>query len=407
MLQPTSSQFSGIFICYRREDTSGHAGRLFDRLVSHFGKDTVFMDIDTIEPGEDFVSVIENAVGSCDILIAIIGKHWLSRAGETSRFLDNPNDFVRLEVATALARDIRVIPVLVQGAVMPKPKDLPDDMSQFSRRNAVELGDVHWQRDVDQLIIFLERVLATLHANADCVSDERTNRVHDTDIEQSRRKNTNTPDRATGEQRNAHKDMGQSERPYSPAVKVPLGRFHPRLFSGILSVAIIALIITAWFAARGVRSKPPAQNQEQPEQRDSKPPPATPSPTPIAPNRNLTRRQLAEVEQAISLGNTHRDAKDYVQAEKEYRRALLINPFESRALNGLGNVLYDRGLYEEASAQFKSAIEVDPTNSASHYSLGLAYLNSNNKSAALEQYTALVNLKSTYANALLQEINKH
>ena len=117
------------------------------------------MDIDTIEPGEDFVTVIENAVGSCEILIAIIGRNWLSGTGETPRWVDNPNDFVRLEIATALSRDIRVIPVLVQRASMPKPHDLPDDLAKLTRRNAVELSDLRWQNDVDQLISVLERVL--------------------------------------------------------------------------------------------------------------------------------------------------------------------------------------------------------------------------------------------------------
>jgi hypothetical protein len=160
MPQPTSKQFSGIFVSYRRDDSSGHAGRLFDRLVNHFGKDRIFMDIDTIEPGEDFVTVIENAVGSCEILIAIIGRNWLSGTGGTTGRLDNPNDFVRVEIATALRRDIRVIPVLVQRATMPKPQDLPDDLAKLSRRNAIELTDARWQTDVDQLLVVMERILA-------------------------------------------------------------------------------------------------------------------------------------------------------------------------------------------------------------------------------------------------------
>lgn len=160
MPQPPAKQFSGIFVSYRRDDSSGHAGRLSDRLVEHFGRDRIFMDIDTIEPGEDFVTVIENAVGSCEVLIAIIGRNWLSSPGGTTGRLDNPNDFVRLEIATALSRDVRVIPVLVQKASMPKPQDLPEDLAKFVRRNAVELTDLHWQSDVDQLISVMERVLA-------------------------------------------------------------------------------------------------------------------------------------------------------------------------------------------------------------------------------------------------------
>ena len=159
MAQPHAPQFSGIFVSYRRDDSSGHAGRLFDNLAKHFGEDQIFMDIDTIEPGEDFVQVIENAVGSCEIVVAVMGQRWLSAGEGSSRRLDNPNDFVRLEIATALKRNIRVIPVLVQKATMPRPDDLPEDIALLSRRNAVELSDSRWQYDVDKLLNVLEKVL--------------------------------------------------------------------------------------------------------------------------------------------------------------------------------------------------------------------------------------------------------
>lgn len=160
MSHTTPRPFSGIFISYRRDDSAGHAGRLFDRLSAHFGQDQVFMDIDHIEPGEDFAQVIEDAVSSCEILIAIIGRHWLSSAGEVSRRLDNPNDFVRLEITAALNRNIRVIPLLVQRATMPGPQDLPDNLAKLSRRHALELSDLRWNRDVDQLIGAIEKILA-------------------------------------------------------------------------------------------------------------------------------------------------------------------------------------------------------------------------------------------------------
>jgi formylglycine-generating enzyme required for sulfatase activity len=159
MPESPDSPFSGIFVSYRRDDSSGHAGRLFDKLVARFGNDRIFMDIDTIEPGEDFVTVIESAVASCDILIAVIGRNWLSgRSGATGR-LNDPNDFVRVEIAAALARNIRVIPVLVQKATMPTRQDLPPDLANLARRNAVELSDLRWQNDVEQLMCVMDRVL--------------------------------------------------------------------------------------------------------------------------------------------------------------------------------------------------------------------------------------------------------
>jgi hypothetical protein len=118
-----------IFISYRRDEASAWARLLNDRLFQKFPETKIFMDVDTIEPGVDFVEAIEKSVGSCELLIAVIGGRWLISSDEDGkRRLDNPEDFVRLEIATALKRGIRVIPVLVEGASMPRPPDLPDDL---------------------------------------------------------------------------------------------------------------------------------------------------------------------------------------------------------------------------------------------------------------------------------------
>lgn len=152
--------FSSIFICYRRGDSGGYARALYERLSAHFGDEQIFMDLDKIEPGEDFVQVIEGAVGSCEVLLALIGRSWLTSQDEAGRRIDNPNDFVRVEIAAAFARDIRVIPVLVQGAQMPRPQDLPEALRPLSRRHAFDLSDQRWRQDVDQLVGTLERRLA-------------------------------------------------------------------------------------------------------------------------------------------------------------------------------------------------------------------------------------------------------
>ena len=118
-----------ILINYRRDDASHLAGRLYDRLAAHFPKNQIFIDVDNLDPGVDFVEAIEQSVGSCDVLIAVIGKRWLiSSEADGGRRLDNPDDFVRLEIAVALKRNIRVIPVLVDDASMPRANDLPDDL---------------------------------------------------------------------------------------------------------------------------------------------------------------------------------------------------------------------------------------------------------------------------------------
>jgi TIR domain len=146
----------GIFICYRREDSGPQAGRLYDRLSAHFGKENVFRDIDTIEPGLDFEKVIRDTVCSCDVLIAVIGKRWLVDT-EGRRRLDHPGDFVRLELETALQRTIRIVPALVDDAIMPGPVDLPEAVAPLSGRQAFEISEARFGNDVDRLIEILEK----------------------------------------------------------------------------------------------------------------------------------------------------------------------------------------------------------------------------------------------------------
>jgi hypothetical protein len=141
------------FISYRREDSGGHAGRLFDRLREQFGQDRVFLDVVGIEAGRDFVESIDKAVGSCEVLLAVIGRDWLTSTDRQGRRrLDDPNDFIRAEISAALKRDIRVVPVLVQGAEMPPTDALPEDLKRLTRRQAVELRDSRWDADVEDLI---------------------------------------------------------------------------------------------------------------------------------------------------------------------------------------------------------------------------------------------------------------
>jgi len=160
-----------IFISYRRNDAASNAGRIYDHLINHFGQGQVFMDVDTIRPGLDFVEVVQEAVGSCDALLAVIGREWLGASDDSGRRrLENPEDLVRLEIATALERDIRVIPVLVQGARMPVGTDLPEGLEALARRNSVEVSDNRFRTEIDQKIEGLET--PTAEALADIVFAE-------------------------------------------------------------------------------------------------------------------------------------------------------------------------------------------------------------------------------------------
>ncbi len=146
-------RFRGVFISYRRGEAAAYAGRLYDRLAARFGKERVFFDHENVGWGEDFVEVITEAAGACVVMIVLISRGW-SRGADAE-----VDDYVRLEVATALGRKIRVIPILIQGAQMPAAKELHEDLAPLVRRNALALSDTRWERDVEDLIKTLESIL--------------------------------------------------------------------------------------------------------------------------------------------------------------------------------------------------------------------------------------------------------
>jgi TIR domain len=167
----------GIFISYRREETAGQAGRLYDRLSGRFGAGRVFMDVDSIAIGVDFTTAITEAVSGCDILLALIGREWLTLTDSRGqRRLDDPDDFVRVEIEAALQRDIRVVPVLVEGAVLPQAADLPTSLRLLVRRQALMLSHVGFGAEVSRLIAAVHAVLGAGPGRA-ADADRDTDRV--------------------------------------------------------------------------------------------------------------------------------------------------------------------------------------------------------------------------------------
>jgi hypothetical protein len=152
------SDLPKVFISYRREDTPGHAGRLYDRLQQEFGADNVFIDVDTLLPGDDFVDAIGQTLNQCDLMIALIGPRWLTATDDRGRpRLDDQSDFVRVEIQTALERRIRTVPVLVERASMPLEQQLPEPLRPLARRQAIELTDTRWASDVGALVEKVKR----------------------------------------------------------------------------------------------------------------------------------------------------------------------------------------------------------------------------------------------------------
>ena len=143
---------SRIFISYRRDDAAGEAGRLADHLLRRFGAERVFLDIETIEPGTDFVQVLQRSLQETAAVLVVIGRRWLDLTNAAGvRRLDDPSDFVRLEVEAALGRGVPVVPVLVQGAALPRAEDLPEPLEPLVRRQTATLDHAEFHADAERL----------------------------------------------------------------------------------------------------------------------------------------------------------------------------------------------------------------------------------------------------------------
>ncbi len=139
-----------IFISYRREDSAAFSGRLFDRLSEHFGLENVFIDVDTIDMGQDYVKAIEERIAASRIMLVVIGDEWLGTVQRS--FRNEVEDFVQVEICTALRLNLKVIPVLISGTRMPGENELPPELAPLARKNAVEVRDSHFHQDVAELI---------------------------------------------------------------------------------------------------------------------------------------------------------------------------------------------------------------------------------------------------------------
>jgi hypothetical protein len=150
---------ASVFLSYRREDSRADAGRLYDRLSAAFGAENVFMDVDDIVAGDNFVERMKQTLDQCDVLLLVIGPRWHSITDAEGRpRLASPADFVRLEVQTALERDIPLIPVLVGGAAMPTRADVPSQLADVVLRQAIQISDARFHEDADRLIEAIRRV---------------------------------------------------------------------------------------------------------------------------------------------------------------------------------------------------------------------------------------------------------
>lgn len=170
-----------IFICYRRDDSAAFAGRIYDRLSQKFGRSAIFKDVDSIPLGANFKTHLDSVVKRCDVVLVLVGERWLEPNKATNQpRINDPRDFVRIELESALKRDIPVIPVLIEDAEMPADDDLPSELKEFAYRNGTSIRhDPYFHRDVDQLIANVESLFA------DAVPAERSDEEADSSVSTS------------------------------------------------------------------------------------------------------------------------------------------------------------------------------------------------------------------------------
>ena len=307
-----------IFISYRIDDSQASAGRIYDRLHSHFASNRIFMDVANLAPGVDFVDAIEKSVSSCDALIAVIGRDWLVSSDEKGRRrLDNPEDFVRLEIATALKRDVIVIPVLVEDASMPKAVDLPEDLKPLSRRNAFEIRHPRFNDDCERLIAALEQALRLAREGQPSGGNTVSGSVE--------------PDSAMG-------DLGNTANPLSVRVKGhskegPASEYRPPLSlpevlmkvgkSRWRKAALLGLIVLAAIALAAYLIHQEKQDSAPGVGRQSDVQEGKPRPTePATPTTEIRTRLAGEVtESVVKFLSAVQFAEQNAIAQDEYDRA--------------------------------------------------------------------------------------
>ena len=390
-----------IFINYRRGDDAGNTGRLFDRLQETFAPDQLFMDVDSIKPGLDFVKVLDEQVAQCDVLLAVIGKGWIDARDEIGgRRLDDDNDFVRVEIEAALKQDKRVIPVLVGDARMPRESELPDSLKPFARRNAVRLTHERFRTDTLGLIHALQEALG-----------ENERRRREQAEETRRRAHESTPSQRGGRDGN--------------------GRRGLKLVIGVAVAGLGAVLAIVQFAPPALDNKSPpppsrsapAPSAPQPADTRSQPPTApepaaTRPPAPNAPEPTATRPPAPNAPEPMATqppppnapepedyyscseatgtieacsrvmgsgyqgeqlawlyfnrGKKYRERRDLDRAIADFTAAIKLDPKNQIVYAYRCNARYTKGEINGAISDCTSAIALDPRDAASYYNRGLA-----------------------------------
>ena len=348
-----------IFINYRREDSIGIAGRLHDRLAQTFGQKNLFMDV-SIPLGVDFAADMNGR----DVVLVVISPNWLDAKDETGRRrLDNPDDFVAIEIAAALVRDIRVMPVLVDGAHMPKASELPDPIKPLARRNAVEIRNAQFGRDTEVLI---EKIREALN--------------------------------------------GDSAAPR---------RWRGKAVVGAAALAVLLLIGGGYIVEYGMQRADLKEQRRAAEAEVNRRAGEAEQQRLAALKTAEQERQAraaAEAEKAyldaIKEGNAAHSAGSFDRAVANFSEAIRLHPDDASAFNSRGDAYESKGDYDRAIADYNEAIRLNPNYAIAFNNRGIVYAHKGNQFRAIADYNEAIRLKPNYAIAFCnrgiarQKINK-
>jgi tetratricopeptide (TPR) repeat protein len=356
-----------IFVNYRRDDSTATAGRLHDRLAQRFGRKTLFMDIDHIPPGVDFVTHLNNQVAACDVFLAIIGPNWLNVTNEKGeRRLDTADDFVAIEIAAALARNIRVIPVLVEGARMPKLGELPKSLKPLARRQAIDLGQAQFGRDAEALIEKISEALG--------------------------------------------------EKP----VKVDRWRVAAGIVVALLLLGGIGLFATGmslsppWAVQPDRRAQPEKERLAAVQAGEDRKAKAAAEAEARRKSEEAERQRLAalraeeegrkqaEAGALVNQSSTAFNNGDYDRAIASASEAMRLDPKNALAFTNRGAAYGSKGDFDRAIADYTEAIRLNPNYAVAFNNRGVAYGKKGDFDRAIADYTEVIRLNPSHALAFFK-----
>jgi tetratricopeptide (TPR) repeat protein len=458
-----------IFISYRRADSRKDASRIYDRLVQAFGVDNVFMDVnnDNIPLGRDFRGVLRESVARCDVLLALIGKSWLNITDDQGqRRLDNPNDFVRIEIESALQRDrCLVIPVTLDNAFMPGAKDLPEALKELSYKNAaVVREDPDFHPDVNRIIRALENAWPQHKAssfftqtppapnfNVYLAINRYNSAFESRNWEQAR--SILNEIRASGEklprtfnidalERDLHAEIALEEREHEYNVirqmakaqnpnAVRIGealqvfwQSYPHYDPDNLTRFRIMKAEDFFNRGEDYRKKGDYNRAIADYTEAIR---LSPQLTQAYNGRGISfhhgkqdyDRAIAEYTEAIRINphssnsynnrgfTYHHGKQDYDRAIADFNQAIRINPQNAAAYNNRGSVYTIKKNYDQAIADFTEAIRINPQHATTYYNRGNCYREKQDYDLAIADYTTAIHFNPQYANAYNHRGNCH